>query len=123
MLATAAALAGDTRRSVEHLEAALRIRPDDERSWIALANTHADAGAIAEATRALEKAVAAIPDSGGLRWRLAGILVKVDRNADALVQYNEAERLTALSGRAQVHQAVATLASRAPGRRERRGRG
>ena len=76
MLATAAALAGDTRTSVEHLEAALRIRPDDERSWIALANTHADAGALVEAARTLEKAIAAIPDSGGLRWRLAGLLVK-----------------------------------------------
>jgi tetratricopeptide (TPR) repeat protein len=36
--------------------------------------------------------------------------VKADQNGDALAQYNEAERLAPLSGRAQVHQAVATLA-------------
>ncbi len=110
MLATAAAIGGDTRTSVEHLEAALRIRPDDERSWIALANTHIDAGALGEAARTLEKAIAAIPDSGGLRWKLAGLLVKAEQNGDALTQYREAERLPPLSGRAQVHQAVATLA-------------
>jgi tetratricopeptide (TPR) repeat protein len=110
MLATAAAIAGDTRTSVEHFEAALRIRPDDERSWIALANTHIEAGARIDAMRTLQKAVAAIPDSGGLRWRLAGALVNAEQNGEALAQYSEAERLAPLSGRGQVHQAVATLA-------------
>ena len=80
MLATAAGIAGDSRKSVQHFEAALRIRPDDERSWIALANTQAEAGLLADAARTLEKAIAAIPDSGGLRWRLAGLLVRLDRS-------------------------------------------
>jgi tetratricopeptide (TPR) repeat protein len=111
MLATAAALAGDTAASVEHLETALRIHPDDERSWIALANTHVDAGALPDALRTLERAIVAIPDSGGLRWRLAGLLMKVDRNADALEQYSEAERRTALAEQGAVHESVATLAS------------
>jgi tetratricopeptide (TPR) repeat protein len=110
MLGIAAALAGETRTSVEHLETALRIRPDDERSWIALAETHADAGALVDAASTLEKAVAAIPNSGGLRWRLATLLVKLDRNGDALEQYSEAERLMPVSGQGQVHHAVATLA-------------
>ena len=110
MLATAAAIGGDTRTSVEHFEAALQIRPDDERSWIALANAHIEAGAFIVATRTLEKAIATLPDSGELRWKLAGLLVKVEQNAEALAQYYEAERLMPLSGRSQVHQAVATLA-------------
>ena len=110
MLATAAAIGGDTRTSVEHFEAALRLRPDDERSWMALANVHIEAGAPVQAARTLEKAIAGISDSGGLRWRLAGLLVKAGQNGDALSQYLEAERLAPLSGRAQVHQAVATLA-------------
>jgi tetratricopeptide (TPR) repeat protein len=111
MRATAAAIAGDTSRSVTHFEAALRIRPDDERSWIALANAHADAGDHIEAARTLEKAVAAIPGSGGLRWRLAGLLVRIDQQGDALAQYSEAQRVTSLSGEAFVHQTIATLAS------------
>jgi tetratricopeptide (TPR) repeat protein len=110
MLATAAAIGGDTRTSVEHFDAALRIRPDDERSWIALANTQIDAGAFIDATRTLEKAVALIPHSGGLHWRLAGLLVRTEQNEAALAHYSEAERIMPLSGRSQVHQAVATLA-------------
>jgi tetratricopeptide (TPR) repeat protein len=111
MLATAAGLAGDTRASVEHFEAALRIRPDDERSWIALADTHAEAGLLIDAARTLEKAIVAIPRSGRVRWRLAGLLVRLDRVGDALEQYTEAERRAPVSGRAAVHQAVAAAAS------------
>jgi len=111
LLATAAGLAGDSRTSIEHFEAAVRIRPDDERSWIALGNHYIEAGAFIEAARALEKAASAIPDSGGLRWMLAGVLVSLDRVGDALVHYTEAERLTPLSGRAAVHQAVARAAT------------
>ena len=111
MLAVAAGIAGDSRKSVEHFEAALTIRPDDERSWMALADTHLDAGSLAGAVRTLEKAVAAIPASGGLRWRLAGLLVRLERVGDALVQYSEAERLAPVSGQAAVHQAAATAAT------------
>jgi tetratricopeptide (TPR) repeat protein len=111
MLGTVAAIAGDTAKSVEHLEAALRIRPDDERSWIALARARADAGAGTEAARTFEAAIAATPTSGGLRWRDARLLVKLDRNADALEQYSETQRLVAISGRTLVHQSVAALAS------------
>jgi tetratricopeptide (TPR) repeat protein len=111
MLGTAAGIAGNSRTSVQHFEAALRIRPDDERSWIALANTQAEAGLLADAARTLEKAVAAIPESGGLRWRLAGLLVRLEHVGDALAQYTEAERLMPVSGRAAVHQAVATAAT------------
>jgi tetratricopeptide (TPR) repeat protein len=111
MLGTVAALAGDTPKSVSHLEAALKIRPDDERSWMALARVRADAGAITDAARTLEAAIAAIPGSGGLRWRYARLLVRLDRNADALEQFSEAQRRAPISGRALMHQSVAALAT------------
>jgi tetratricopeptide (TPR) repeat protein len=111
LLATATGLAGDSRRSVEQFAAALKIHPDDERSWIALGNLHIEAGALTDAARALEKAIAAIPDSGRLRWMFAGVLVRLDRVGEALVHYTEAERLAPLSGRAAVHQAVAGAAT------------
>jgi tetratricopeptide (TPR) repeat protein len=111
MLGTAAGLAGEFRTSVEQFEAALRLRPDDERSWFALADVHLEAGSLRDAARTLEKAIAAIPGSGGLRWKLAGLLVRLDQVGDALAQYTEAERLPPVSGRASVHQAVATAAS------------
>jgi tetratricopeptide (TPR) repeat protein len=111
MLATAAGIAGDSRKSVQHFEAALKIRSDDERSWIGLASTHVDGGSLAEAVRTLEKAVVAIPASGGLRWRLGGLLVRLDRVGDALAQFTEAERLPAVWGRGAVNQAAATSAT------------
>jgi len=111
MLGTVAALAGDTAKSVEHLEAALRIRPDDERSWIALARARADAGAFADASRTLETAIAAIPGSGRLRWKHARLLMQLDRNSDALEEYIEAQRRGAVSGWTLMHQSVAALAS------------
>jgi tetratricopeptide (TPR) repeat protein len=111
MLATASAISGETRASVEHFEAALRIRPDDERSWSALANTQIEAGLLPDAVRTLEKAIAAVPGSGGLRWSLAGLLVRLERVGEALSQYSEAEQLPPVSGRAVVHQAVAVSAS------------
>ena len=111
ILGTAAALAGDTAKSVAHLEAALKIRPDDERSWMALARARADAGSISDAARTLEAAIAAIPGSAGLRWRYARLLVRLDRNAEALEQYSDVQRRAAVSGRALVHQSVAALAT------------
>ena len=111
MLATATAIAGDSRTSVQHFEAALRIRPDDERSWMAFAGVQVEGGRLLDAIRTLEKGIAAIPGSGGLRWRLAGLLVRLGRGDEALAQYSEAERLTPVSGRAAVHQAVATAAT------------
>jgi tetratricopeptide (TPR) repeat protein len=111
VLGTALALAGDLERSATHLEAALRIRPDDERSWIALARVRADAGALDEAFGSLAKAVAAVPRSGELRWRLAGLAVRLKRDEVALDQYGEAARLAVMSGQPQVEHALAAAAS------------
>ena len=111
MLAVVAALAGDSRTSIQHFETAIRIRPDDERSWLALAGVHADGEAPGDAVRVLERAIAAIPESGALAWRLAGLLMRVDRSGDALERYSDAARVTAIAGGAQVFRAVASLAS------------
>jgi tetratricopeptide (TPR) repeat protein len=46
-----------------------------------------------------------------LRWKLAGLLVRLERVGDALAQYTEAGRLAPVSGRAAVHQAAATSAT------------
>ena len=111
MLATAAAISGDTRKSVEQFEAALRIRADDERSWLGLADAQADAGLLVDAARTLEKAIAVVPGSGGLRWMLGGLRLRLDQVGAALAQFIEAERLAPVSGRAAVHQAVARAAT------------
>ena len=111
MLATVTGVAGDSRASIQQFEAALRIRQDDERSWMGLAITHVESGSLPDAVRTLEKAVAAIPGSGELRWRLAELLARLDQVGDALTHYAEAEQLPIVSGRSAVHQAVATVAT------------
>jgi superkiller protein 3 len=111
VLATAFHLAGDLEKTVAHLDAALRLRPDDERSWIALVRTRADSGAFPEAVRTLEGALEAVAGSGELRWRLAELLRRLDRNGEALEQYDDAAGAVAISGGGQVQRWVATLAS------------
>jgi tetratricopeptide (TPR) repeat protein len=59
----------------------------------------------------VKAALDAVPRSGELRWRQAGLSVRLDRNADALEQYDDASRQTALAGRWEVYRWVATLAS------------
>jgi tetratricopeptide (TPR) repeat protein len=110
VLGTLLGLAGNRLRSAEQLRAAVRLGPDDERSWVALARG-ADAAAPADAVRTLEAAVQAVPDSAELRWRLAGVLVTLERNSDALDQFAHAARLGAISGQGQVHQGEAILAA------------
>jgi tetratricopeptide (TPR) repeat protein len=123
VLGTALGLSGNRLRSAEQFAAALRPRPDDERSWIALARQREAGGPVAglagapvaaapaDALPTLEAAIQAVPDSAELRWRLAELLVTLERNGDALDQFAHAGRLGAVSGQAQVHQAEAILAS------------
>ncbi len=70
LLGPAYGLRGDIARSVQHLRDAVRLNPRDERGWIALVRTLEDTGARADAAAALRAAIAALPDSGALRWRL-----------------------------------------------------
>jgi tetratricopeptide (TPR) repeat protein len=110
-LATVFDLSGDLASRVAHLEAALRLRPDDERSWIALARAHTESDALPDAVRTLTAGLEAVPRSGELWWRLAGLSVRLDRDIEALEQYEETARLGAFSGQAALYQWVATLAS------------
>jgi tetratricopeptide (TPR) repeat protein len=111
ILGTVLGLAGNRVRSTQQFEAALRLRPDDERSWVALARSRGAAGAPQDAVRTLESAIKAVPDSAGLRWRLAGWLARLERNGDALEQYAQVARSGAVSRQRQVHQAEALLAT------------
>ena len=111
ILGTVLAIAGRTTESGAQFEAALRLRKDDERSWLALARARIEAGPPSDAQKTLEQAIAAVPASGGLRWMLAELLRRQERNWDALQRYEEASRLEPVAGRATLHQWVATLLS------------
>lgn len=110
MLGIVLDLSGKPAESILQFQAALRIRPDDERSWIALARVRGDAGEAAQATTT-EAAIKAIPASARLRWGLASLYLKLDRKWDALQQYEAVSRLTVLGGAAAVQERIGNLAS------------
>jgi tetratricopeptide (TPR) repeat protein len=110
MLGIVLDLSGKPAESILQFQAALRIRPDDERSWIALARVRGDAGEAAQATTT-EAAIRAIPASARLRWGLASLYLKLDRKWDALQQYEAVSRLTVLGGAAAIQERIGNLAS------------
>jgi tetratricopeptide (TPR) repeat protein len=74
LLGTAYGIRGDVANSVRHLRDAVRLNPRDERGWITLARTLEDTGQRTDAADVLQTAIAALPDSGALRWRLRSLL-------------------------------------------------
>jgi tetratricopeptide (TPR) repeat protein len=110
MLGIVLDLSGKPAESILQFQAALRIRADDERSWIALARVRGDAGEAAQATTT-EAGIKAIPASARLRWGLASLYLKLDRKWDALQQYQAVSRLTVLGGAAAIHERIGNLAS------------
>ena len=97
-------------KSIEQLEAAIRTHPGDERSRLALFRVLSSAGRDADAQRALEGTLRAIPASGRAHWWLATSYERVNRFADARREYEQAAT-TAVAGRSQLLGIVGRLAS------------
>ena len=77
-------------RSVEHLEVAARINPQDERPRLALARVLSDAGRDADAVRVLEATVGAFPGSPLAHWSLGSQYERLNRLTDARRAYEMA---------------------------------
>lgn len=100
----------ELEKSIEQLEAAIRLNPGDERSRLALSRVLSSAGRDADAQRALEDTLHAIPASGRAHWWLATSYERVNRFADARREYEQAAT-TAVAGRSQLLGIVGRLAS------------
>jgi tetratricopeptide (TPR) repeat protein len=112
ILGTAYGTRGDIASSLHHLREAVRLNARDERSWVALARTLEDTGESEEANRVLRAAIAVLPDSGALRWRLQSArgqrLDKSDldltSDADSLVLFvGKGELLGQMAAMARAH--------------------
>jgi tetratricopeptide (TPR) repeat protein len=112
LLGTAYGIGGDIANSVRHLRDAVRLNPRDERAWIALTRTLEDTGERSDAAAALRNAIAALPDSAALRWRLRSAnRERIDDSdlallagADSLVLFaGKGALLEQLAGMAQGH--------------------
>lgn len=97
-------------KSIEQLEAAIRLNPGDERSRLALSRVLSAAGRDADAQRALEETLRVIPASGRAHWWLATSYERVNRFADARREYEQAASM-AVAGRSHLLGIVGRLAS------------
>jgi tetratricopeptide (TPR) repeat protein len=109
LLGTAYGIRGDMARSVQHLRDAVRLNPRDERSWIALASTLEDTGELAGAVTALRDAIAMLPDSGALRWRLASARRQSTDESD-LDLLSLADRFVLFAGKGELLGQMAAMA-------------
>ncbi len=97
-------------KSIEQLEAAIRLNPGDERSRLALFRVLTAAGRDADAQHALEETLRVIPASGRAHWWLATSYERVNRFADARREY-ELAASAAVAGRSHLLGTVGRLAS------------
>jgi tetratricopeptide (TPR) repeat protein len=99
-------------RSISSLSTAVGLSPRNERARLALARVLNAAGRNAEAERALQDTVAALPDSTLAHWWLALAYEQVNRDAEAR---RELEQVAAgaIVGQGQVYAAIGRFAVRA----------
>ena len=109
ILGTAYGIRGDMAKSVQHLREAVKLNPRDERSWIALASTLEDTGELEEAVTALRTAITTLPDSGALRWRLAGARRQSTDESD-LDLLSVSDRLVLFAGKGEMLGQMAAMA-------------
>ena len=112
LLGTAYGVGGDISSSVQHLRAAVKLNPRDERAWIALARTLEDTGERTDAAAALRAGIDALPDSAALRWRLRSLnRERIDESDVALLA--AADSLVLFAGKGAL---LGQLAGMAQGR-------
>jgi tetratricopeptide (TPR) repeat protein len=97
-------------KSVEQLEAAIRMSSGDERSRLALSRVLTSAGRDADAQRVLQDTLRVIPASARAHWWLATSYERVNRFADAREEFERAAS-GAVAGRSHLLGAVGRLAS------------
>jgi tetratricopeptide (TPR) repeat protein len=109
ILGTAYAISGDMARSVRHLRDAVRLSGRDERSWLALARALEDTGERADAEAVIRAAIAVLPDSGALRWRLRSARgQRIDESDVDLI--SAADRLVLFAGKGELLGRIAAMA-------------
>ena len=100
---------GQYEKSVEQLNAAIRLVPDDERSRMALADVLADIGRTAEAEQALKETVQAIPDSGPAHYRLGQLYQSLSLLPQAVRELETAAALDPLVGLDRLYETIGGL--------------
>jgi tetratricopeptide (TPR) repeat protein len=99
----------DYGRGAEHLRAAVRLNPRNERARLALADVLVAARDPGAARDALLQTIAAFPASGPAHWRLGRLSQELGDQVRALQAYEAASRLTPFAGASIVYAAIGRL--------------
>lgn len=100
----------DYEKSIAALKEAIRRSPGNERARLALSRVLSTAGLEADAAVALEETLRVLPESALAHWSLASSHERVNRFADARVEYERAAA-AAIVGEHQLLGAVGRLAA------------
>jgi tetratricopeptide (TPR) repeat protein len=109
LLGLAYSTLGDHGKSLEHLRAASRLNPKDERARLSIVDVLVASGDRAAARAALIDTLKAFPRSGQAQWRLGRLSRDLGDEAAALQAYEAAARLTPLAGASALHAAIGAL--------------
>lgn len=101
VLGTAHGAIGNDSLAVRHLQRALSLAPDDERSRLALARVLRDARRLDEAADSLRETLVQIPRSTEARWMLAN--VREGLGADAAGELQAAADVPVIAGKSDLY--------------------
>lgn len=104
--------AGDDAKSIEELDAAIRLSPEDERSSVARGRVLAHAGRTEQAERALLDTLKKLPQSADAHSALADLYETLNRGRDALREVEAAAAFPVLAGKAALYYRLADLQHR-----------
>jgi tetratricopeptide (TPR) repeat protein len=108
-LGTAFRLDQQYSASIDQFGEAIRLRPTDERSRLALAEVLVESGQRDRVEQALRDAIQAIPRSGTARWKLGQIFQALSREEDSLPAFEEAASFPTLAGADRIQAVIGTL--------------
>jgi tetratricopeptide (TPR) repeat protein len=100
---------GQFDKSIEELRTASRIRPDDERARIALADVLVEVGRLSEAERALQDTLQTIPDSGQAHERLGQLYQTQSLHPEAVREFERAATFDPIAGQDHLFEMIGAL--------------
>ena len=109
MLAMIELADGETTRGIGRLKDVIRLRPDDERARLALANALVESEQIEEAEQALLDTIRALPASGRAHYLLGLTYQRQGKRQEALSELQAALSLNPLLGVNTLYRMIGTL--------------
>ena len=94
---------------IAQFKTAIRLRPDDERARVALADVLVAAGKLTDAEQAFKEAIRAVPGSGQAHYNLGRLYDVQQKWSEAAQMFQTAVNLNPMVGQDHLHQTIARL--------------